>query len=198
MGAATLAGALALSLSLAALFAGRIATVLRICALQAMAAALAAVGQGWDRHVASLYIAALLTAALNGFAMPLALRRMLGQAIIPSVALRCDVIGSAAAAFALVTASVATLTAQEHLELVPLGLSVLLLGLLLVAFRSHPLLPTLGLLSAQNGLILAACAIPGLPPPLLLLAAVPLIPSLCLASVWLLDRNQMDVTAPWA
>jgi hydrogenase-4 membrane subunit HyfE len=198
-GAAALAGALALSLSFAALFAARIATLLRICALQALAAALAVGAQGWERHVTSLCLAALLAAALNGLALPLVLRRMVGRAAMPlSVKLRCGVVGSASAAFALVAAPVATLTAGEPLELLPLGLSVMLLGLLIIALRSHPLLPALGLLSSQNGLVLASGAMPGLPQSVLLLAAAPLVPSLIVASVWLHNRNQIHVATPWA
>jgi hydrogenase-4 component E len=191
-----LAAALALSLSFATLFAGRVATVLRICVLQALTAALAAGVQGLQRQAASLCLAALLAALLNGLALPFALRRMIGRGTMSSsIGLRCGVFGSAAAAFALVAASIAALTAGEDGEPLALSLSVLLLGLLFLAFRSHPLVPALGLLSSQSGLVVAACAIPGLPPPVQLLAAVPLVPSLAIASMWLQGRNRLAVTS---
>ncbi len=199
-GVAALAGALALSLSFAALCAGRIGAVLRVCALQALAAALAAGAQGWAQHAASLYLAALLAFALNGLALPLLLLRLSGRTTMPSpIRWRYGFVVSVAAAFALVAASVAAvmrLTEGEQFELLALGLSVLLLGMLLLALRSHRLLPALGLLSSQNGLVLAACAIPGLPPSALLLAVVPLVPSLVVMSVWLHDRNRLAVAPP--
>jgi hydrogenase-4 membrane subunit HyfE len=200
-GVATLAGASALSLSFATLFAGRIDTALRVCVLQALAAALAAGAVGWVRHAPLLYFVALLAFVLNGLVLPLALRRMTGHAILPpTVRLRCGFLGSSGMAFALVAASVAAvmpLTGGQDPEMLALGLAVTQLGLLLLAVRSHDLLPGLALLSSQNGLVLTACAIPGLPPPILLLAAVPLVPSLVVTSAWLHEQNRLDLAQPW-
>ena len=199
-GVATLAGASALSLSFATLFAGRIDTALRVCVLQALAAALAAGAVGWVRHAPLLYCVALLAFVLNGLVLPLALRRMTGHAILPpTVRLRCGFLGSSGMAFALVAVSVAAvmpLTGGQDPEMLALGLAVIQLGLLLLAVRSHDLLPGLALLSSQNGLVLTACAIPGLPPSILLLAAVPLVPSLVVTSAWLHDRNRLDLAQP--
>jgi len=46
---------------------------------EALTAALAVAVQGLQRQVAALCVAALLAAALNGLALPLALRRMIGR-----------------------------------------------------------------------------------------------------------------------
>jgi hydrogenase-4 membrane subunit HyfE len=200
-GVATLAGASALSLSFATLFAGRIDTALRVCVMQALAAALAAGALGWLRHAPLFYFAALLAFVLNGLVLPFALRRIIGHAVLPpSAGMRCGFLGSSAMAFALVAASVAAvvpLTGGEDLEMLALGLAVIQLGLLLLAVRSHDLLPGLALLASQNGLVLTACAIPGLPPSILLLAAVPLVPSLVVTGAWLHDRNRLDPAPPW-
>ena len=199
-GAAGLAGAMALALSFVLLFAGRIDTVLRVCALQAMAAAVAVGAQGWAEHAATLCFAALLVFALNGMALPLVLRRLAGRTTLPSAAgRRCGFAISALAAAVLVAVSVAgamRLTQSGRLDPLALGLSIMLLGLLLLALRSHPLLPALGMLSSQSGMVLAACAIHGLPVPALLLAAVPLVPTLVAASAWLHDGNRLALTPP--
>lgn len=197
----TLAGALALILVFVALFTGRLGAALRICMMQAAAVALAAASQGWARHAVSLGLGALLALALNGLAL-VALRRLAGRAtMVPSIGWRCGSAVSASAAFALVAASVAgvmRLADGQQFELLGLGMSIVSLGLLLLAVRSHRLLPALGLLASQNGMVLAACAIPGLPISVLLLAVVPLVPSLAIASLWLHDRGRLAVAPPWA
>jgi hydrogenase-4 component E len=170
--------------------------------LHAVAVALAAGAQGWARQDASLCVAALLTFAFNGLVLPLALRRLIERANKgSSIRWRCKFTASTAAAFALVAASITAamrLVDGEEFELLALGMSILLLGLLLVAVRSHRLLPALGLLSSQNGVVLTAGAIPGLPLSALLLAAIPLVPSLAVASLWLRDRNRLAAAPPWA
>jgi hydrogenase-4 membrane subunit HyfE len=201
-GVAALAGTWALALSFAALFVRRIASLLRVCVMQALGASLVAAAQGWARNAALLYLVAVLALALNGLALPIAVRRMIDRTTMPaSIGLRCGLAGSATAAFALVAASSAAVTPQTtgvDPDLLTMGVSVLLLGLLLLAARSHHLLPALGLLSSQNGLVLAGCAIPGLPPPVLILAVVPLVPSLVVMNSWLHDRNRPAAAPPWA
>lgn len=61
------------------------------------------------------------------------------------------------------------------------GIVVVLLGLLLAAQGST----MIGLLSAQNGVVLVAAAIPDLPPSSALAAAIPLLPAICLGQAWL-------------
>ena len=198
-GVVALAGASALTLSLAAMFSERIGAALCACMLQALAVALAAAAQGWARHVAVLCLAALLACALNGLTLPLALRRLIGQPTTP-IGWQCGCPPSATAAFALVAASVAgamRLADGERFELLALGMSILMLGLLLLAARSHRVMPALGLLVSQNGVVMAACAIPDLPMPVVVLAVVPLVPSLAVISLWLHDRNRLSVAPPW-
>jgi hydrogenase-4 membrane subunit HyfE len=68
--------------------------------------------------------------------------------------------------------------------LVAAGASVALLGLLLIAFRAHPLAPVLGFLSSQNGLVMLAGAQSELALPTALAVALPLVPALVLAESW--------------
>ena len=206
-GLAALASASALASSLAMLVAGRVAGVLALCVAQASAASLAAVAHGFARNAGLLGVTAVLAIVLNGFALPRALRRFTGQAGMPaSIGARFGFAGTAATAFVLVTAAVAGTVQPAEAEqsaLLALGLSMLLLGLLLPVARSHPALPAVGLLAAQNGVILAACAIPVLGLPVLLLAAIPLVPALAVAALWLhgrtlSGRTRPARTPPWA
>ena len=63
------------------------------------------------------------------------------------------------------------------------GVSVTLLGLLLIVLRSHAL--SVGMLSSQNGLVLVASAHPDISQAAALVVAVPLVPALVLADSWL-------------
>ena len=116
-----------------------------------------------------------------------------------SLAYRYGFAPSLAASFILVAASVDAampMAGQGQMDLLALGLSVLLVGLLLPALRSHDLVSALGLLLSQNGGVLAASAIPGLPLSALLIATVPLVPSLVIAEGWLRDRNRLAPMPP--
>jgi hydrogenase-4 membrane subunit HyfE len=91
-------------------------------------------------------------------------------------------------ALVLLIAAVATFTQVRvggATDALVFGASIALLGLLLVARRPHPLVPALGLLSSQNGLILVAGATADLPLPALLVVVVPLVPALLAANAWL-------------
>jgi hypothetical protein len=73
---------------------------------------------------------------------------------------------------------------------------VLLLSLLLMALRSHPAVPALGLLSSQNGVLLAACSTSDLGLPILLLAAIPLVPALAIAGERLTGGTHSPAASP--
>ena len=200
-GAATLAGASALSLSFATLFAGRIDTALRICVLQALAAALAAGAVGWVRHAPLLYFVALLAFVLNGLVLPLALRRMIGHAILPpTVRLRCGFLGSSADGVCtgggLCRGSDAADGRARSRDRWPWG--SLSYSWACCSWRCVRILCCRGWLCCRRRTAWSstACAIPGLPPSILLLAAVPLVPSLVVTSAWLHDRNRLDLAPP--
>jgi hydrogenase-4 component E len=173
-------------LSVALLCVRRTATALHLCVLQALFAAAVALGmRSWGPAAT-----ALLAFALTGVvALPLALRRLADRHhMSPVIALRYGGEVSWIAALVLLLVSVATfaqLRPADTGEVLALGLSVVLIGLLLVSQQSHPMAPALGLLSSQNGLILVASAIPDLPLATTLVVVVPLIPALLAVNVWL-------------
>jgi hypothetical protein len=178
-GVAHLAGAFALVLAIALLCVRRTGTAVFVCAVQALLAAAALGASDW--HVA---IIALLAFALNGLALPLTLRRILRRpGMSPIANLRGRGVVSWLAALVLVAVSAAIFTqirTAEPGEALVLGSSIVL-----VAQRSHPLAPALGLLSSQNGLLLVASATPGLPLLALMVVVVPFVPALVLANAWL-------------
>lgn len=116
--------------------------------------------------------AAVLVVALNGIAMPLALRRAT-EAPAPRGML------SWAAALGLLVVAIAVLVKLGAGDVMALGTAVTLLGLLM----AHGA-PNLGVLSAQNGLVVVASAVPGLSPQALLVVAIPVVPAMLLANAW--------------
>lgn len=162
------AAVLVLLASVGLLFSRRAGMAIGLCAGQAVCASVALAATGSAIAAVAL--------ALNGIIMPLACRHV--QARFDFAAGRPDH-WLIAGALVLV-AGAAKLGADD---VIAIGILVMLLGFL----RSFRSVPTLGLLSAQNGLVLIAAAIPGLPQQDALLAAVPFVPAMMLAETWLLQ-----------
>ena len=160
----SVAAALVLLLSLAMMWARRGAAAIWLCAAQGVCAGAALALAGSP--------VALLAVALNGIAMPLALGR------VDVVPVRQRIV-SWAVALALLLVAIAVLAKVGAGDVMALGTAVLLLGLL-----SARGAPALGLLSAQNGLIVVASAMPWLPPQDLLVVALPVVPAMLLANAW--------------
>jgi len=161
-----LATVLAALLSIGLLCTRRTETALGLCAAQGLCAA-ATLGA----HGSLMAPAALL---LNAVAVPLAAWRVLAEAVDPAPSpylwlLAALLVVSAAAAFGALGNDIAA------------GIAVVLLGPL-IAMQSNP---AIGSLSAQNGVVLVAAAIPDLPPGSVLVAAVPLLPAILLGHAWL-------------
>jgi hydrogenase-4 component E len=165
--------AAALSLSVALLCCRRIGTAATIIALQALCSAVS-LGE-------AATAAAIVAFVLNGGALPFALVRVNhAQTIEPtSPAMLSWIMASA-----LLAAAIIILGQAGADETVIVGASVALFGLLL-ALRSHPGIAVLGLLSAQNGLILVASGDHDLPALTALAVAVPVVPALVLGEKWL-------------
>ena len=161
-----------LLLSVALLSARRIDTAIRLGATQALFAAVAS-GEA---------ATAVTVLVLSAGALPLAMARLDPA---PDLTGRGHALLCCTAALAVLLATIAVLGQVGPGEIVAIGASVTLLGLLLIALRAHTLAPALGLLSAQNGLVLVASANVDLPLPATLAVAVPLIPALMLADIWL-------------
>lgn len=167
---AHLLAAFVLMLSFAMLFQRRLTGVVGVSALQALVLAVAA---AWQAHVQGspqLAVAAALLLGLKVVMIPRALRRLIARfGIQRAVEPAFGVTRTMAAGVALVTLSVllvvpvtGTVAALTREELA-LALSVVLLGLLCMISRRNAISQLVGFLSVENGLILAALAVPGMP-----------------------------------
>lgn len=158
-------GAVALLLSVGLWCIRAPATAIWVCAGQALCAAAALALTGSP--------AAMVALALNAIAVPAALWRTVDRdSAIPPVAWSTWLV-------ALVLLVVTAAALRRPGDGLALGVSVVLLGLLLAARG----VPAFGLLSAQNGLVLVASAIPGLPLVSALVVAVPLVPAIMLVDM---------------
>jgi len=159
-----------LLLSFLLLYQRRIGAVINAFATQGTLLALAAAWQGWVQGAPGLYLTALLAFAAKGVLIPLALhhivRRLdlhrtvetalgIGSSMIAGVAL----VGLAILAVLPATEGVGALARED----VALALSVVLLGMLMMITRRNAISQVIGLLSLENGLILAAIGVAGMP-----------------------------------
>jgi hydrogenase-4 component E len=167
---AHLLGAAVLVLSFVLLYQRRMTAVINTYAVQAFVLALAAAWQGWVQDAPHLYITAAITVAAKGVVIPLALHNFIRRlAIGRSVDTALGVFGSMALGVALVTLAilvVVPVTPQAQTmtrEDLALALSVVLLGLLMMVTRRSALTQVIGFMSLENGLILAAIGVAGMP-----------------------------------
>ncbi len=165
-----LLGGIILVLSFALLSQRRLDAVITLYAAQAIVLAVAASWQGWSQGVTGLYVTAAVTLAAKGVAIPSALRRIahrlnLRRSIEPALGVfPTMVLGVAFVALAVLVVLPTTAQSQAVTrEDLALALSVVLLGLLMMMTRRSALTQVIGFLSLENGLILAAISIAGLP-----------------------------------
>lgn len=165
-----LLGGIILVLSFALLSQRRLTSVINIYALQATVLAAAALWQGYAQGAAELYVTAAITLAAKGVIIPLALRRIVRQlnlhravetalGVFPSMVLGVAFVALAVLVVLPTTAQSGALTRED----LALALSVVLLGLLMMITRRSALTQVIGFMSLENGLILAAIGITGLP-----------------------------------
>ena len=166
-GVAQMPGAAALALCFVLLHRRRLEAMLRAYAAQAAALALAAAWQGVVQGAPQLHLVAAVALA-KGVLAPRALRRLgtdpPGADPVAGPAtggLAPPILGAGLVALAAVAVPAAT-QAPARAGLV-LALSVVLLGLLVAATRRVAPAQAVGLLCAENGLVLALVAAPGLP-----------------------------------
>jgi hydrogenase-4 component E len=161
---AHLLGGAMLVLSFVLLYQRRLTAMVHVYALQSLVLAAAAAWQGWAQDAPPLYLVALIALAAKGIAIPIALRRILDRAnthretraalgIFPSM-----ILGVALVVLAILVAPPGAL--RENLAV---ALSVVLLGMLTMIARRNVLAQVVGFLSLENGLILAAIGIEGMP-----------------------------------
>lgn len=167
---AHLLGTSVLVLSFALLFQRRILGVLNIFALQAAVLAAAAAWQAYTQDAPHLYITAAIALLFKAIAIPVALRRIAFRFRIHRTVETVLGIGpTMIAGVCLVGLSIVLvlpLTRQSILmtrDDLALALSIVLLGLLMMITRRNALTQVVGFMSLENGLILAAVGVVGMP-----------------------------------
>jgi hydrogenase-4 component E len=148
----------------------RLAAMITLYQIQALTLAAAAFWQGYAQHELSLFLTGVITLALKAILLPLALREIvrrfqLARAVdtaMPmalSLLLGVGLIGISVLVVLPSTESAVSLTRED----LAISLSVVLLGLLVMTVRRNALAQIIGFLSTENGLVLAAIGMPGMP-----------------------------------
>ncbi|WP_345893059.1 hydrogenase-4 component E [Roseomonas acroporae] len=187
--AAHLLGGLVLLLSFVLLYQRRLGAVIRVFAAQGAVLAAAAAWQGWVQGEAGLYVTALIALLAKAVLIPLALDRLVRElqlhrtvetamGVGPSMAAGVGLVGLAllvvlpirlglppGASGGLRAADAIAASAHGALtrESLAIALSVVLLGMLMMITRRNALTQVVGLMSLENGLVLAAIGVAGMP-----------------------------------
>lgn len=167
---AHLLGGAMLLFSFVLLYQRRVPAVINAFATQGVLLALAAAWQGYVQQAPQLYLTAVIALAAKGVLIPLALRALVRRldlhrtvetalGIGPSMLAGTLLVVLAILVVLPVTAG-ARAIAREDLAL---ALSVVLLGMLMMITRRNAITQVVGLLSLENGLILAAVGAAGMP-----------------------------------
>lgn len=167
---AHLLGASVLLLSFALLYQRRLFGVLKTFASQAVVLAALAAWQAYAQAAPHLYITAAIALLFKAAVIPYALHRIVDRlAIHRTVEAVIGMGATMIAAVALVCLSIllvlpATFAAAALTrENLALALSVVLLGLLMMIARRNAVIQVVGFMSLENGLILAAVGVKGMP-----------------------------------
>jgi hydrogenase-4 component E len=167
---AHLLGTSVLVLSFALLFQRRILGVLNIFALQAAVLAAAAAWQAYTQDAPHLYITAAIALLFKAIAIPVALRRIAFRFRMHRTVETVLGIGpTMIAGVCLVGLSIVLVLPLTHQSILmtrddlALALSIVLIGLLMMITRRNALTQVVGFMSLENGLILAAVGVVGMP-----------------------------------
>jgi len=167
---AHLLGALMLLCAFAMLSQRRLAALITLYQVEAITLTAAAFWQGFAQHEVNLYLTGFITLVIKAVIAPVALRRIVrhfnliravetampvGLSMILGVAL----VGVAVLVVLPTTMNAVTLTRED----LAMSLSIVLLGLLVMTTRRNALSQVIGFLSTENGLVLAAIGMPGMP-----------------------------------
>jgi len=163
-------GGAMLLLSCMLLYQRRVAAVITALALQGGVLAAAAAWQGYMQGAPQLFLTALIALLAKAVLIPLALRLLVRRFDLDrTVETALGIGASMLAGIALVALAIlvvlpvtggAQAVAREDLAL---ALSVVLLGMLMMITRRNAILQVVGLMSVENGLILAAVGVAGMP-----------------------------------
>jgi hydrogenase-4 component E len=148
----------------------RLSAMISIYQIEAIVLTLAAFWQGFAQHATELYLTGVITLVIKAIIAPIALRQIVHRfALIRAVEtampvglsmlLGVSLIGVAVLVVLPTTMNSVTLTRED----LAISLSVVLLGLLVMTTRRNALSQVIGFLSTENGLVLAAIGMPGMP-----------------------------------
>lgn len=148
----------------------RLAAMITLYQCQAFVLSAAAFWQGYAQSEVNLYLTALITLVLKALLLPWGLRQIVArfnmiravETAVPvelSMILGLGLIGVAVLVVLPTTMSAVSLTRED----LAIALSVVLLGLLMMVERRNALAQIIGFLSTENGLVLAATGMPGMP-----------------------------------
>jgi hydrogenase-4 component E len=154
----------------AVLYQRRLLGVFRAFALQSLAVAAAAAWQAYSQEAPHLYVTAAIAFLLKAVAAPVALawivRRLdihrtveTAVGIGPTMLAGVGLVALATLLVLPVTVSAAALTR----ETLAVALSVVLIGFLVMITRKNAVTQVVGFMSLENGLVLAAVGVKGMP-----------------------------------
>jgi hydrogenase-4 component E len=159
-----------LVLSFALLYQRRLFAVLTIYAWQALFLAAAAAWQAYAQDAWHLYITAFIALIFKALIIPVALHRIIvhlkihrtietALGIGPTMTIGVALVALSILLVLPVTAAAGALTRES----LAAALSVVLLGLLMMITRRNAVSQVVGFMSMENGLILAAVGVKGMP-----------------------------------
>jgi hydrogenase-4 component E len=148
----------------------RLAAMITLYQAEAFTLAAAALWQGYAQHSPDLYATALITLVIKAVLLPIGLRQMVLRFnliravdnVMPigvSMILGLGLVGIAVLVVLPTTLNAVSLTRED----LAISLSVVLLGFLVMAVRRNAVAQVIGFLSTENGLVLAATGMPGMP-----------------------------------
>jgi hydrogenase-4 component E len=159
-----------LVLSFALLYQRRLFAVLTIYAWQALLLALAAAWQAYAQDAPHLYITAAIALIFKAIVIPIALHRIIvylnihrnietALGVGPTLSVGVGLVALSILLVLPVTTASGALTRES----LAAALSVVLLGLLMMITRRNAVSQVVGFMSLENGLILAAVGVKGMP-----------------------------------
>ena len=167
---AHLLGVVVMLLSFALLSQRRIPALINTYALQSWTLAAAAAWQGTTQHAPHLFITAAVALIAKGIVIPIALHGIVTRlriergidtalGIFQTMALGVLLVALAILVVLPTTTQSQALTRED----IATALSVVLLGLLMMISRKTAITQVIGFMSLENGLILAAVGVEGMP-----------------------------------
>jgi hydrogenase-4 component E len=148
----------------------RLSAMITIYQTEALILSAAAFWQGFAQHEWDLYLTGVITLGIKALGAPIVLRTIVQRfALIRAVEtampvglsmiLGVGLIGVAVLVVLPTTMNSVTLTRED----LAISLSVVLLGFLVMTTRRNAVSQVIGFLSTENGLVLAAIGMPGMP-----------------------------------